>query len=83
MAIFLQSSLERPENQERITETRQIMMCEGINTDLVQVKGHTRLEQMWNGILLGDYVAYYLAMCYEVDPTPIPSIMALKESMSR
>jgi glucose/mannose-6-phosphate isomerase len=83
IAVFLQSSLEHASNQLRVTETRQIMMCEGINTDLVHIKGRTRLDQIWYGILLGDFVACYLAMCYEVDPTPIPSILALKEAMNR
>ncbi len=80
--IFLQSSLEHPRNQVRINETRQIMMLEGINTDMVQLQGASKLEQLWNGILFGDFVAYYLAMLYDVDPSPIPSIMALKELMA-
>lgn len=82
MMLFLQSSFEHRRNQIRINETRQIMMLEGINTDLVDLQGSSKLEQLWNGILFGDYVAYYLAMLNDVDPTPIPSITALKEAMA-
>jgi len=79
--VFLLTSAERVRNQKRIEVTRQVMMVEGLNTDLVTARGETRLAQMWSTLLFGDYTAYYLAMAYEVDPTPIPPINALKESM--
>jgi len=37
---------------------------------------------MWSTLLFGDYVAYYLALACDTDPTPIPPIMVLKEGMS-
>ncbi len=82
ISIFLQASEDLPRNQKRVEETRQIFMVEGLNTDVVEARGKTRLEQMWTTILLGDYVSYYLAMLYEIDPTSIEPIMALKEAMS-
>jgi glucose/mannose-6-phosphate isomerase len=30
---------------------------------------------------LGDYIAYYLAMAYQVDPTPVKMIESLKLEM--
>jgi glucose/mannose-6-phosphate isomerase len=83
IAIFLQASADQVRNQKRVNETRQIMMVEGINTDILEARGTNRLEQMWSTILLGDYVSYYLAMLYEVDPTAIAPIWSLKEAMSK
>ncbi len=83
MAVFLQASADGERNQKRVVETKQIMMLEGINTDLVEARGKNRLEQMWATVLFGDYVAYYLAMAYEVDPTPIDPIWSLKEMLSK
>ena len=83
ITLFLQASTDQVRNQKRVNETRQIMMVEGLNTDLIEAKGKTRLEQMWSTILLGDYISYYLAMIYEVDPTGIAPIWALKEAMSK
>jgi glucose/mannose-6-phosphate isomerase len=37
---------------------------------------------MWTLILFGDYVAYYLAMGYGVDPTPIQALVDLKNAMA-
>ena len=56
-------------------------MGEGINTDLIQAAGKTRLAQMWNLIQFGDFTAYYLAMAYDVDPTPVAAIANLKREL--
>jgi len=81
MRVFLLAGADHVRNQKRIEVTRQVMMLEGLNTDLVTARGEGRLAQMWSTLLFGDYTAYYLAMAYEVDPTPIPPINALKEYM--
>ena len=79
--VFLLAGADHVRNQKRIEVTRQVMMVEGLNTDLVTARGESRLAQMWSTLLFGDYTAYYLSMSYEVDPTPIPPINALKEYM--
>jgi glucose/mannose-6-phosphate isomerase len=56
-------------------------MLEGISSNLIQAQGESRLAQMWNLIQLGDYTAYYLAMAYDVDPTPVAAIENLKREL--
>jgi len=82
-AMFLAASLEHPRNFERVEKTRQLLMLEGIGTDTFNAKGENRLAQMWSSLLFGDYVAYYLAMLYDADPTRIPPITLLKEELSQ
>jgi glucose/mannose-6-phosphate isomerase len=36
---------------------------------------------MWTTILFGDYMAYYLAMAYGVNPTPVQALENLKAGM--
>lgn len=79
--IFLLAKADHVRNQKRIEVTRHIMMVEGLNTDLVQARGDSNLAQMWSTVLFGDYSAYYLAMAYDVDPTPIEPISDLKSAM--
>ena len=79
--VFLQAELDHPRNKKRTEVTRQIMMVEGLNTDTVLARGKTRLAQMWSTLIFGDFTAYYLAMTYDVDPTPIEPINSLKASM--
>ncbi len=83
MRIFLQAKANHLRNVKRLEVTRQIMMIEGLNTDMVIGRGKTKLAQMWSTLLFGDYTAYYLAMAYDVDPTPIEPINSLKASMKK
>jgi len=82
MTIFLRSPSDHPRNRLRIELTKNAFMLEGMNTDLAEARGDTPLAHMWTLILFGDYMAYYLAMCYGVDPTPIPALVDFKQAMA-
>jgi glucose/mannose-6-phosphate isomerase len=57
-------------------------MLEGMNADFFEARGNTPLSHMWTMILFGDYMAYYLAMGYGVDPTPIQALVDFKNAMA-
>jgi glucose/mannose-6-phosphate isomerase len=82
MTLFLRAPSDHPRNRLRSDLTRKIFMLEGMNTDHVDARGQTPLAQMWTMILFGDYVAYYLAMGYGVDPTPVRVLVEFKEAMA-
>ena len=82
MTLFLRAPSDHPRNRLRSDLTRKAFMLEGMNTDHVDGRGNTPLAHMWTLILFGDYVAYYLAMGYGVDPTPIQTLVEFKRSMS-
>lgn len=81
IALFLTAPSDHPRNQLRANLTRQSFMVEGINTDMIRAQGETPLEHLWTTLHFGDYMAYYLAMAYGIDPTPIPTIENLKRSL--
>lgn len=80
--LFLESASDHPRNRLRSEVTRQNFLLEGIACDNYLVPGRTRLENILAGIQFCDYVSFYLAIAYDVDPTPIPGIVAIKQSMS-
>jgi glucose/mannose-6-phosphate isomerase len=82
MTIFLCASSDHPRNHLRSELTRKAYMLEGLNTDFIEARGDTPLAHMWTTILFGDYMAYYLAMGYGVDPTPIKSLVDFKKAMA-
>ena len=82
MTLFLRAPSDHPRNRLRSDLTRQAFMLEGMNTDYVDARGETPLAHLWTLILFGDYVSYYLAMGYGMDPTPIQALIAFKEAMS-
>ncbi|MDH3943274.1 MAG: bifunctional phosphoglucose/phosphomannose isomerase [Anaerolineae bacterium] len=81
MAIFLRAAANHPRNQLRDEFTRIAMMVQGINTDFIKAQGETPLANMWTALHYGDYTAYYLAMAYGLDPTPVPMLQELKEKL--
>jgi glucose/mannose-6-phosphate isomerase len=81
LAVFLRASLDSPRLAARVEATRQVLMVEGFNTDVIEAAGDTRLAQQWACLHYGDYVAYYLAMAYGVDPTPVAAIEDLKRRL--
>lgn len=82
VALFLRSPSDHPRNALRIEITKRVLMLEGMGTDFVDAQGQTRLENLWTLLHLGDYVGYYLAMCYEVDPTPVDALQSLKQELA-
>lgn len=83
MTVFLRGRLCQPRNQLRANLTKQAMMLEGLCTDYADARGATRLAQQWTLLHFGDYSAYYLAMIYAQDPTPIDSLQSFKEEMKK
>ncbi|HEY58332.1 MAG TPA: bifunctional phosphoglucose/phosphomannose isomerase [Anaerolineae bacterium] len=81
MMLFLTGSTEHTRNQLRVELTRKAFMVEGLNTDVITAPGETRLAQQWALLHCGDYVAYYLSMLYETDPTPVTAIEGFKAEL--
>jgi glucose/mannose-6-phosphate isomerase len=82
MAIFLRATSLHPSNRLRIDLTKKTLMLQGIGTDFLDAQGQTRLAQQWTALHFGDYSAYYLAMAYGVDPTPVETIEGFKREMA-
>jgi glucose/mannose-6-phosphate isomerase len=81
MNLFLRSPSDHPRNRKRLDLTKQAFMLQGLNTDFLDARGRSPLANMWTQILFGDYMAYYLAMGYGVDPTPVEALVSFKDSL--
>jgi glucose/mannose-6-phosphate isomerase len=79
--LFLRAPSDHPRNRKRLDLTKEAFMLEGLNTDFLDARGDSPLAHMWTMILFGDYMAYYLAMAYGVDPTPVQALVNFKEAM--
>ena len=82
MTMFLRSPSDHPRNRLRSDLTRHTYMVEGLNTDVIDARGESPIAHIWTLILFGDYMAYYLAMAYGVDPTPVEALVNFKNSMA-
>jgi glucose/mannose-6-phosphate isomerase len=83
MNLFLRAPSDHPRNRLRIDLTKEHFMLEGTNTDFIDAHGDTPLAHMWTSILFGDYMAYFLAIAYGVDPTPIEALVSFKNALKQ
>jgi len=79
--IFLRSRSDHPRNQLRSKLTQKTFMLEGLNVNDYKAPGENPLAQQWAALHFGDYLAFYLAIAYGEDPTPIPAIMDFKQHL--
>lgn len=79
--IFLRSRSDHPRNRLRAKLTQKTFMLEGLNTNDYKAPGDNPLAEQWSALHFGDYLAFYLAVAYREDPTPIPAIMDFKKRL--
>jgi glucose/mannose-6-phosphate isomerase len=82
IALFLRADSYHPRSRLRAELTKQAYMLEGLNTDFIDAEGDSPLAQQWTSLLFGDYMAYYLAILYEIDPTPIAMLEGFKRQLA-
>ncbi len=81
--VFLAGSGDNPRNARRADIATGLLDEVAISHQTVRFEGSTRLAEACAAIGLGDYVSFYLAMLYGVDPSATPSLTQMKESMAR
>jgi glucose/mannose-6-phosphate isomerase len=81
MTLFLNAPSDHPRNHRRSELTRHRFMVEGLNTDVFEAKGKSPLAHIWTTLHFGDYTAYYLAMAYGTNPTPVDVLENFKAAM--
>jgi glucose/mannose-6-phosphate isomerase len=79
--LFLRAPSNHTRNLLRLDLTRHGFTVEGLNTDVYESQGQTPMTHIWTTLHFGDYMAYYLAMAYGVDPTPVEALENFKASM--
>lgn len=82
LTLFLRAPSDHPRNALRAEITRQTFMLEGLNTDFYLARGNSPLAHIWTALHFGDYMAYYLALAYQIDPTPVDALTTLKAALA-
>jgi glucose/mannose-6-phosphate isomerase len=81
MALFLTGQSDTPRNAQRVQLTKQAYMMAGCNTDFAIARGQSPLAQMMSLVLLGDFIGYYLALLYGVEPTQVQAVAEFKVAL--
>ncbi|MFN3781885.1 MAG: SIS domain-containing protein, partial [Candidatus Kapaibacteriota bacterium] len=75
--IFLKDSNDHPKNQKRIEATYSLLN-ESMYKRILQSEEKDFLFRMFDLLYLLDWVSFYSAILYGIDPTPITIIKKLK-----
>jgi glucose/mannose-6-phosphate isomerase len=79
--------LRAPSFNQRV-QLRYEVTCELLDRaqiahEFVDSEGNSLLSQMMSLVLFGDYVSYYLAILYRIDPSPVEVINYLKGRLAK
>ena len=81
--IYLHDKDDYYRIQKRMEITKKIFEQESLSLVELNSEGESRLARLFSLIYLGDMISYYLAIHYDVDPTPIEKIQFLKEQLKK
>jgi glucose/mannose-6-phosphate isomerase len=81
LPVFLLDRSRKDDINKKIGITIKLIKEKGIDPVSVKLTGHSNIETSLKGIMLGDFVSYYLAALKNIDPTPVASIVELKKRM--
>ncbi|MDP2917290.1 MAG: bifunctional phosphoglucose/phosphomannose isomerase, partial [Dehalococcoidia bacterium] len=68
--VFLRSNLLNDRVLLRYEITQQMLKQARVEYQVVEAEGRSAVSHLGSTVLFGDYVSYYLALLYQIDPTP-------------
>lgn len=79
--VLLRDPAEHPRVQKRFTISS-LLLAERYDIVLEHwARGHSLPGRLWGQMLFGNYVSYYLALLYGIDPQPVRDIQHLKRAL--
>lgn len=81
--VFLRDKLMHQRLSKRMDITRGILKKEGVDFIELWSQGRDLLSRIFSLIYIGDFVSYYLAILYRIDPYPVEKIDYLKTELAR
>jgi glucose/mannose-6-phosphate isomerase len=79
--IIFQSQFTNPRNKKRIEVFMKLMKEKSLNSYLFALKGDNVLEEILMGYNFIEYVTYYLAEEYCIDPEPVVMVEDFKKQL--
>jgi len=80
--IFLTGSRDHSRNAARAEITREILMTQGCDTDVLSARGESLLAQMLSLIQLGDWISGYLGILNGANPSDTELLQEFKDRMA-
>jgi glucose/mannose-6-phosphate isomerase len=82
LVVFLEDAAGDPRLRRRAELTAAELEATGVAVEHAHACGDSRLARLFSLVQLGDYVSFYLALLYGVDPTPVQALQDLKAKLA-
>ncbi|NQT06322.1 MAG: bifunctional phosphoglucose/phosphomannose isomerase [Candidatus Omnitrophica bacterium] len=83
LVLILRDKGDHPRVKTRMEISKTIISKEDVKIVEVHSKGKSILSRIFSLIYIGDFVSVYLAILNGVDPTPVDSVMYLKNELAK
>ncbi|MFA5410415.1 MAG: bifunctional phosphoglucose/phosphomannose isomerase [Candidatus Omnitrophota bacterium] len=83
IVLLLRDKAVNPRVNKRMEITKDILRKEGVEVLEVWSRGEGLLSRMFSLIYIGDFISYYLAILYGIDPTPVERVTYLKNQLAQ
>lgn len=81
-SLILEDENDHPRIKQRMKVTAQILAEKGIPTEIIKLpQTSNQLSKIFSAVILGDWISYYLALTYQVDPTPVKTVEEFKKRL--
>ncbi|MEK7173261.1 MAG: bifunctional phosphoglucose/phosphomannose isomerase [Patescibacteria group bacterium] len=79
--IILRDSQDNPKILKRMDITADLIKEAVAGVDFVEIASKSKLEKVFNCLLLGDWASYYLALAYGQNPVPVEIVEKFKKQL--
>lgn len=83
VAVMLRDKDLHPRIAKRMDITKDMLKKEGVNVIEIWSRGEDLLSRIFSLIYIGDFISYYLAILYGIDPTPVDRVAYLKKKLAK
>jgi glucose/mannose-6-phosphate isomerase len=83
VVVMLRDKGIHPRVAKRMDITADIIHKEGVELIEIWSRGDDLLSRIFSLIYIGDFVSYYLAVLYGIDPTPVDRVTYLKDRLAK
>lgn len=80
--IMLRDPADNPKNLNRFIATEQLLKEKGVESEIIDFEGENVFYKIFSSLVMGDFAAYYLALEYGQDPTPVDMVEKLKSILA-
>jgi len=76
--VVLEAEADRTVPESQLDRLEEFLKARSVSVERIAAREDNLMAALWHLLYFGDWVSFYLACLYEVDPMPVPTIEAFK-----